>query len=144
MAADCHTKQIGLMKYIHISIIVLSVALSACASTVTTTIQENEVVHIVLIWLKEPGNQEHVQQVIEVSNQLKEIPGIQEIRVGRSIPSDRKIVDDSFDIGLCMVFGNQEDMETYLVHPEHKKAVTTILKQLASKVLVYDISVPAN
>ena len=117
---------------------------SACTSVETTKSQENSVVHVVLIWLKEPGNKEHIQQVIEVSNQLKEIPGIQEMRVGKSITSDRKIVDDSFDVGLYMIFDNQEDMETYLVHPEHKKAVTTILRPLANKILVYDISAPAN
>lgn len=128
---------------IYIRIIVLCVILSACTSVETTKSQENYVVHVVLIWLKEPGNQKYIQQVIEMSNQLKEIQGIQEMRIGKSIPSNRKIVDASFDIGLYMVFDNLEDMEAYLVHPKHKKAVTTILIPLASKILVYDISVPA-
>jgi len=138
MATDCYAKQIGFVMRICISIIVLCVALSACTSTATTNIQENTVVHVVLIWLKESGNQGHTQQVIEVSNQLKEIPGIREMRVGKSIPSDRKIVDDSFDVGMYMVFDNLENMEGYLVHPEHKKAVTDALKPLSSKIQVYD------
>ncbi len=125
---------------IYISIIILCVTLSACTSTATTNVQENTVVHVVLIWLKESGNQEHIQQVIEVSRQLKEISDIQEMRVGKSIPSDRKIVDDSFDVGLYMVFDNLEDLEGYLVHPEHKKAVTDVLKPLSIKIQVYDFT----
>jgi hypothetical protein len=60
------------------------------------------------------------------------------MRVGKSIPSDRKIVDDSFDVGLYMIFSSQDDMKRYLMHPEHIKTVKTILKPLASKIQVYD------
>lgn len=123
---------------IYISLIMLCVMLTACASTETTKTQESKIVHIVLVWLKEPGNQEHIQQVVDISNQLNEIPGIQELRVGISIPSERKIVDDSFDVGLYMIFENQASMQRYLVHPDHKNAVKTVLTPLASKVLVYD------
>ena len=126
------------MMRIYISIIILCLILSACASTATNFTKETAIVHVVLIWLKEPGNQKHTQQIIEISNQLKEIPELQEMRVGRSIPSDRKIVDDSFDVGLYMTFVDQENMQRYLVHPKHKEAVKTVLKPLASKIIVYD------
>ena len=79
-----------------------------------------------------------------MSNQLKEIPYIQEMRIGKSIPSDRTIVDDSFDVGLYMIFANQEDMQRYLVHPDHKNAVKTVLKPLASKIQVYDFETLGN
>ena len=138
MATDYHAKQVGLMMRIYISIIIFCVTLSACTSTATTKTQENTVVHVVLVWLKEPGNQEHTQQVIDISNQLKEIPDIQEMRVGKSVSSNRKIVDDSFDVGLYMIFNSKQAMQRYLVHPEHKKAVKTVLKPLASKIMVYD------
>jgi len=107
-------------------------------STTTTNTKENIVVHVVLIWLKEPENQEHIQQVIEVSNLLKEVPDIQDMRIGKSISSDRKIVEDSFDVGLYMIFDNEEAMQRYLVHPQHKDVVIKILKPLASKIQVYD------
>jgi len=121
-----------------ISIIILCVTLISCSSTAITKKQESQVVHIVLIWLKESGNTEHIQQVVDITKQLKEIPEIQELRVGKSIPSDRKIVDDSFDVGLYMVFASKQDMENYLVHPQHQVAVKNSLKPLASKFLVYD------
>lgn len=132
------------MIRIYISIMILCVTLSACASSKTSKTQENTVVHIVLIWLNESGNAEHIQQVIDVSNQLKEIPYIQEMRVGKSIPSDRKIVDDSFDVGLYMVFDSKAAMQRYLLHPDHKNAVKTVLMPLASKILVYDFDALGN
>jgi len=122
-------------------ILMLVVTLSACVSSSTIQPQKNIVVHVVLIWLEETGNQEHIQQVIDVSKRLKEIPDIQELQVGKSIPSDRKIVDDSFDVGLYMVFASKEAMYRYLEHPKHQDAVKNNLKPLASKFLVYDFEV---
>ncbi len=132
------------MMRIYINIMIQCVILSAFASSVSSKTQENKIVHVVLVWLKQPGNHEHIQQVVEVSNQLKEIPYIQEMRVGKSIPSDRAIVDDSFDVGLYMIFANQEDLQRYLVHPDHKNAVKTVLMPLASKILVYDFDALGN
>ena len=129
---------------IYISIAILCLMLIACTSTVTKTTNENRIVHIVLVWLKESGNKNHMQQIIDISDQLKEIPEIQQMQVGRSIPSDRKIVDDSFDVGLYMIFTDQGDMQRYLVHPKHKEAVKTVLKPLASKIIVYDFDTLEN
>ncbi len=125
---------------IYIRMIMLCVTLTACASSPTSKTQESTVVHIVLIWLKETGNAEHIQQVIDVSNQLKGISEIQMLHVGQSIPSEREIVDDSFDVGLYMAFDSQAAMQRYLVHPDHKKAVKSVLKPLASKIRIYDFA----
>lgn len=130
--------------YNSINIIMLYVVLSACSTTPEDKIQDTPVIHIVLIWLNDPGNEAHLQQVIDTSYQLKEIPIVQEVRVGKSISSDREIVDDSFDIGIYMKFRSTKDMEDYLVHAKHKHAVKTVLKPLANKILVYDISLPVN
>jgi len=110
-------------------------AIFSCSSTGEHEQPKDEVVHVVLIWLKEP---EHMQQIINESRRLREISELQQLRVGKSIPSDRKVVDDSFDIGLYMTFNNQEDMQRYLIHPEHKDVVNTVLKPLVSEIKVYD------
>lgn len=96
------------------------------------------VMHIVMVWLKEPGNEAHIKKVIAATEGLETIEEIQAIHVGLSIVSDRKIVDDSFDIGITMMFDNVDAMQRYLTHPEHKQTVKTILQPLASKILVYD------
>ncbi len=60
------------------------------------------------------------------------------MRVGHSLPSDRKIVDDSFDVGIYISLANTEDMDAYLSHPLHTRAVEEVLQPLARKVVVYD------
>lgn len=99
---------------------------------------EPRIVHVVLVWLKEPGNQEHRAQVIEATRKFEEIPGIEEIRVGEPISSQRSTVDDSYDIGLYMIFTSTEALDIYLAHPVHKDAQRSVLRPLVSKIVVYD------
>lgn len=138
MVANGYAEKNELMIRIFICMAMACITLTACASIDTAKTHENAVVHVVLIWLKEQGNQKHIQLVTDVSKQLREIPEIQELRVGKSIPSGREIVDDSFDVGLYMIFNSQESMQHYLEHAEHKNAVKTVLKPLASRIQVYD------
>jgi len=129
------------MILIYIRVFVLVMILTACASpNDTSKHQEDVVVHVVLIWLKDAANESHIQDVIDTTRQLEGIPEIQELRVGISIQSNRNIVDDSFDVGIYMTFANHADMESYLQHGMHKRAVQTVLKPLADKILVYDFS----
>ena len=99
---------------------------------------EPRIVHVVLVWLKEPGNAEHRTQVIEATRSFSSIQGVEEIRVGEPLPSRRPTVDDSFDIGLYIVFSSEEALERYLAHPEHKAAQQSVLRPLVEKVVVYD------
>ena len=138
MVAGSHAEQTRLMMRLFVAIFILCISVSACTLLSTSNIEEEDVVHVVLIWLKESGNPEHIQQLISASKQLEEIALIREMRIGKPVPSERAIVDDSFDVGLYMVFDNQEDMERYLVHPKHKSVVINHLKPLADKILVYD------
>ncbi len=123
-------------------IALLSIALISCATTNTHT--NEQIVHIVLVWLSEPANQEHIDQVMTATRQLKDIPELKRLRIGKSIPSDRKIVDDSFDIGIYMTFSSVKDMQIYLNHPNHKLAVQRVFRPLAAKIVVYDFTDQAN
>ena len=99
---------------------------------------DSRIVHVVLVWLKEPGNTAHRADVIEATRGFSSIPGVEEIRVGEPIPSQRTNVDNSYDIGLYIVFSSKEALETYLTHPEHKAAQRSILRPLVKKVVIYD------
>lgn len=98
------------------------------------------VIHVVLVWLKEPGNAEHRQRIIEGSKKLEGIPGIRELRVGQAIPSERDVVDDSFDIGLYMTFPSEKAMQAYLTHIEHVEIVKNEFMPLMERYLVYDFT----
>ena len=136
MASNHNGKNSLSMRNLYV-LITLSFALFLCTST-AKVFSENQVVHIVLIWLKEPGNEQHITQVIEATLQLKEIEEVNELRIGKSVDSDRDIVDDSFDIGLYMLFDDQEAMQRYLAHPKHKKIVKKSIKPLSKRIRVHD------
>ncbi len=94
--------------------------------------------HVVFCWLKEPGNKVQKAQLIQVSKSFKKIPGVLEVRAGEMVPSERKVVDSSYDVAIFLSFETEKDLQTYLDHPDHVAAVNQILKPLTSKILVYD------
>ena len=112
-------------------------SLAACSGLINNH-SDPQIVHIVLVWLKEPGNEHHAQQIIDATQKLKEIEELKQLRIGKSISSDRIIVDDSFDIGIYMIFDDAEAMHRYLIHPKHKNAVKNVIKPLSRKVRVHD------
>ena len=99
---------------------------------------DSRIVHVVLVWLKDPGNAEHRTRIIEATRSFSVIPGVEEIRVGGPVPSERATVDDSFDVGLYMVFSSKAALDAYAVHPLHQEAQQSVLRPLVAKVLVYD------
>lgn len=102
----------------------LVVGLSACAGWgPSRPAAEPYLIHVVLVWLKQPGNLEHRQQIMAASESLREIPGVLDLRVGQVVHSDRPVVEDSYDVGLVLRFANAQDLQHYLSHPLHVNAV---------------------
>lgn len=97
------------------------------------------VTHVVLLWLKQPGDVAAIRQIIETSRGFREIPGVQAVRVGRPLPSTRPVVDATYDVGLAMSFADEAALHAYEVHPQHVKAVREVLRPLAARIRVYDI-----
>src|SRR6478609_8962932 len=115
-----------------------SLALISCA-TIAPPAASGTVDHIVLVWLKRPGNAADRQALLATANDLRVIPGIQFLDAGTPLASDRPIVDDSFDIGLTMRFDSVKSLRAYESDPRHVQKVTEVLKPLSKKVLIYDI-----
>ena len=114
-------------------------ALSGCISIQIGTPPEQKVIHhFVLCWLKEPGNAEHRQQIVEATESFREIPGVLAARAGQVIPNDRSIVDDSFDVGILILVPDGKRLTEYLEHPIHQKAKEEVLLPLVEKIVVYD------
>jgi hypothetical protein len=105
----------------------------------TSTAASNETIeHIVIIWLKQPGNIHAQDTVIKASQALKSIPGVISLRSGKSVPSQRKIVDSSYDVALIISLTNKVALDAYLVHPVHRKLLEEIMKPLVDRIRVYD------
>lgn len=95
--------------------------------------------HTGFIWLKEPGNREHQQRLIDAAHRFaREIPEVRGLSVGRSVPKGSPLVDTSFDICLTMYFDDQAAMERYNRHPVHEKAAREDFLPLAAKFVFYD------
>ena len=94
--------------------------------------------HIVLCWLKDPGDQKDREKIIEVTKSFMDIPGVLNAEAGQVIMSDREIVDDSFDVGILIVTKNQKDLQKYVDHPIHQQAKKEVLLPLVERILVYD------
>jgi len=123
-----------------VTILALSLTLfvSGCATTPKSA-QTGKINHIGFVWLKEPGNAEHRQQVIAAAHSFaREIPEVNLLSVGQTLPQASPYVDASFDICLSMQFDDQAAMERYNQHPVHQKAAQEVFFPLAQKFLFYD------
>ncbi len=99
---------------------------------------ESSVIHVVLLWLNEPGNVEHRRELIEVSRSFASIPGIVSVKVGTPVVSEREVVDDSFDVGLYLEFRSRNALDAYRSHPAHVQAIANALQPLVAKSVIYD------
>jgi hypothetical protein len=94
--------------------------------------------HIVIFWTK-PEAKNAADALIEGANKyLKDIPGILHFHVGKMVPSHRSVVDQSYQVGLNIVFKDKESQDKYQEHPRHIEFVEKVFKPNCSKVVVYD------
>jgi len=103
-----------------------------------TSSADGAVNHIVIAWLKQPGDLDARKRFIETTKRFAKLPGVIGHRVGPVLPSEGKVADSSFDIAVVITLKNKEALTAYLENPEHKKGVEEVLKPLVSKVVVYD------
>ena len=96
------------------------------------------VTHVVLCWLKTPGDEAARQKIIETSKTFESIPGVVSVTSGRVLPSTRPVVDSSYDVGIVVTFTDEDALRAYDGHPTHRKAVDEVLKPLVGKFVVYD------
>jgi len=119
-------------------------SLLSCSSSISTTegvTPEGRIEHVVLCWLKNPASEEDRQRLIETGAQLTEIPGVLSVTAGGAVPSDRPVVDDSFDVGFVILLEDAAALNGYLSHPIHLAAVRDVLAPLVERTVIYDIGV---
>ena len=122
--------------------VVAALALSSCSTTNCPfpMAGSGKIEHIVLAWQKKPGDAADRAKIIAAAKSLKaQIKEVKTLDVGLAVPSDRPVVDSSFDVGLVMSFASKADLDSYEKNPVHVKAVGDVLKPLTKKIQVYDI-----
>lgn len=130
------------MKFLKQIIFACSLMLS---SAYCLTLQAEQAInHTVYLWLKQPGNTQHRQQIIVAAKQLAAIEGVERLTTGTVISSDRPIVDDSFDIAISMEFSSAQQMNRYLVNKQHTSIVASQIQPLLSNIVVYDFALQSD
>ncbi len=62
------------------------------------------------------------------------------VHAGSVLPSDRGIVDDSFDVAIIVVVPDAARLAEYLIHPIHREARDNLLLPLVERFVVYDFT----
>lgn len=101
--------------------------------------RDGPVNHVVICWLKTPGDPDARRELIEASKAFQgTIPGVVRVTAGASLPSTRPVVDSSYDVGVVMTFRDEQSLRVFEHHPVHKQAVEKTLKPLVARFIVYD------
>jgi len=87
---------------------------------------------VVVSWLKEPGNLEHVAQLTAACESLRQIPGVAEVRFGPRANLGRIGADESFDFAMIVSFDSLQAAQAYGPHPNHLQAAQ-LTGQLAER-----------
>ena|SRR5581483_11776007 len=121
------------MRYVTLLLIVVA----GCASIRSE--EPPRYVHVVILWLKHPGDAGDRQTLIDTSRGfVGKIPGLISVSTGAMLPSTRPVVDSTYDVGLVMVFDSAEALQKYPTYPVHQRAMKEVLAPLVDHYRVYD------
>ncbi len=94
--------------------------------------------HVVIFWT-DPGKPKAADELIAGAEKyLKPIPGVQHFHVGRMAPSDRPVVDQTYQVALNIVFADKKTQDDYQADPLHVEFVEKVFKPNCARVVVYD------
>lgn len=127
------------------SLLMILAALSSAAGAkepATESGEQRKAHHVVIIWLKQHGDENARRQYIEGTKRLAKLPGVLAYNIGTPTAVKRKhashSLDDSYDIAISSTFENKQALENYLNHPVHDQVLKEVLKPLVEKYKAYD------
>ena len=122
----------------------LSIVLALLLMMGCTNVHHSEstrYVHVVFMWLKNPGNEADRQAIIDRARSfVGKIPGLVSVAAGPVKPSTRPVVDSTYDVGLMMIFEDEKSLDSYGPHPVHQQAVKEVITPLVDHYKVYDFA----
>jgi hypothetical protein len=96
--------------------------------------------HVVIFWT-DPKQPKAADELIAGANEyLKPIPGVLHFHVGKMATSHRAVVDQSYQVGLNLVFPDKKTQDDYQDHPRHIEFVEKVFKRVCTRVVVYDFA----
>ena len=100
--------------------------------------KSGNVTHVVIFWLKRPGNVGDRALLARASEKFRKMPGILRVEVGNALPVRRAGIEQPFDLCVVFTFANQAALEGFDKDPQHAAAVRTVLKPLVKRFIVFN------
>ena len=96
--------------------------------------------HVVIFWT-DPAQPAAADELIAGAHRyLTTAPGIVHFHVGKMVPSQRPVVDQSYQVGLNVVFSDKTSQDAYQVHPDHTEFIEKVFKRVCKRVQVFDFA----
>jgi hypothetical protein len=128
-----------ILRFILTAIAFCALAFFPIRASSAESAAKGKLMHIGLVWLKNPGNPAERQRLIDALHRFaREIPEVRAVSVGQSPPSTSQLVDSTFDVCFTMQFDDQAALDRYSKHPVHHKAAEEDFLPLSQKILFYD------
>ena len=94
--------------------------------------------HVVIFWLKRPGNAQDRTKLAQASEKFRSLPGVLRVEVGRALPVRRPGIEQPFDLCVIFTFRNQAALRRFEADPQHIEAVKSVLKPLVKRHAVFN------
>jgi len=101
--------------------------------------RSGQITHVVLFWLKRPGNADDQNILIRAARSFRRMKGVSDVRVGRSLPDERP-AEQSFDLGLVITFKDAGALKKFERNQRHQQVVEAALRPLVRRYIVYNFS----
>ena len=129
----------SLFSRMRIAMFLTCIALSLAATGAqAVATHSGQVTHVMLLWLKRPGNVDDQNYLRRALRTLRRARGVNDIRVGRPLLVDRPSVEQSFDLGVVITFRDREALEKFERDPRREQAIDAILRPLVRQYTVYN------
>jgi hypothetical protein len=129
----------SLFLRMRVALFLTCIALSlAPAGAQAVATRSGQVTHVMLFWLKRPGNVDYQNYLLRALRTLRRARGVNDMRVGRSLPLDRPSVEQSFDLGVVMTFRDREALEKFERDRQREQAINAMLGPLVHQYTVYN------
>ncbi len=126
-----------LLQRVCVALLLLFFSVSSYAGT---GVSNQKITHVIVVWLKKPGDAVQRQRFLDASRKLNNLPGIINRHVGVIKPSHGHGQDTSFDVAVSVTLENQQAMDAYMNSPLHQQIIKKQLQPLVRKIITYNFS----
>ena len=102
--------------------------------------RSGQVNHVMLFWLKRPGNVDDQNVLLRGLRTLRRVRGVNDVRLGRSLPVNQPGLEQSFDLGAVVIFRDREALEKFERDPRRRGALDAMLQPLVRRYVVYNFA----